>query len=97
MNTARRQLLLWGVVIAVVIASLSAFLASPAPDGLERVAEDHGFLERAEDARYNILPDYTVPGLGEGAVSTIAAGAIGVVLVTGVTLGAGALLRRRDR
>ncbi len=93
--TATRRLILGGIVIAILIAASSAFLASSSPDGLERVAEDHGFLDRAQGAPYQVLPDYTVPGLGDGAMSTIAAGAIGVVLVAGVALGAGALLRRR--
>lgn len=96
MTSTRQRLLVAGIVIALVVASLAAFLASPSPDGLERVAEDHGFIEQAKDAPYNVLPDYTVPGLGEGPLSTVAAGAVGVLLVTGVTLGAGALLRRRN-
>ena len=42
-------------------------LASSDPDGLERVAEDQGFLERARDAVYSIIPDYAVPGIDEPA------------------------------
>jgi len=86
-----------GIAIAICIAAASAFLASGSPDGLERVAENHGFVERGQEAPYRLLPDYTVPGLGEGPASTIAAGVVGVVLVTALTLGAGALLRRRRR
>lgn len=91
----RRSLLLVGVAIAFCIAAAAAFLASGSPDGLERVAEDLGFLETARDAPYNVLPDYTVPGLGEGPLSTAAAGIIGVVIVTALSVGAGTLLRRR--
>jgi hypothetical protein len=94
MSVHQRQLLA-GIVLALVVAGFAAFAASPAPDGLERVAEDHGFLDRAQDARYRLLPDYTIPGLGQGPLSTAVAGAVGVLIVTGVTLGAGALLRRR--
>lgn len=96
MTTHRRQLLA-GLVLALVVAAFAAFAASPAPDGLERVAEDQGFLERAQDARYELLPDYTIPGLGDGPLSTAVAGAVGVLVVTGMTLGAGALLRRRRK
>lgn len=96
MNPAqRRSLLITGIVIAIVVAAASAFLASSSPDGLERVAEDLGFLEHAQDAPYSILPDYTVPGLGEGPLSTIAAGVIGVVIVALLAIGAGNLLRQR--
>lgn len=94
MSPRRRQLLA-GIALALVVTAFAAFAASPAPDGLERVAGDHGFLDRAQDARYRLLPDYTIPGLGEGPLSTAVAGALGVLVVTGVTLGAGALLRRR--
>lgn len=93
--TIHRRQLLAGLVLALVVAAFAALAASPAPDGLERVAEDHGFLDRAQDARYRLLPDYTIPGLGDGPLSTAVAGAIGVLVVAGVTFGAGALLRRR--
>jgi len=91
----RRSLIITGIAIAFVIAAASAFLASSSPDGLERVAEDIGFIDRAQDAPYSVLPDYTVPFLGEGPLSTVAAGVIGVLIVTVLTLGAGSLLRRR--
>ena len=94
--TSQRKLILTGILIAILIAASSAFIASGSPDGLERVAEEHGFLDRAAGAPYTALPDYTVPGLGDGAASRIAAGAIGVLVVAGIAIGAGALLRRRS-
>jgi hypothetical protein len=72
-----------GLLIAGVIAVLASFFASGDPDGLERVAEDQGFLERAADAFYQILPDYTVPGV-DGPVGTAIAGIIGIAVVFGV-------------
>ena len=69
-------------------------LASSDPDGLERVAEDLGFLGMARDAVYSIIPDYTVPGV-DGNLSTILAGLIGVVLVFLVMVVLGRLLARR--
>ena len=57
-----------GWVIAGVVVSLLAVLISPLasgnPDGLERVAENLGFLGSGADAPYEILPDYTIPFLG---------------------------------
>lgn len=98
MRSARRRMLIVGIAIALCIASASAFVASSRPDGLERVAEDLGFIESARGARYELLPDYTVPGLGDGPLSRIAVGAIGVVLIAGITIGAGKMLSRsRDR
>lgn len=88
-----RQTLLVGLTFAIIIVALSP-LASAQPDGLERVAEDQGFIEQARDAPYQVLPDYSVPGVSNERVSTILAGLIGLALVTAGTLAAGRLLTR---
>ena len=69
-----------GVLISLAVILLSPF-ASADPDGLERVAGDLGFLAQGSDAPYQILPDYTVPFLGETSLSTIIAGMIGAAVV----------------
>ena len=69
-----------GVLIALAVVLLSP-LASADPDGLERVAQDIGFLGAGQSAPYAILPDYTVPFLGETPLSTILAGTIGMIVV----------------
>jgi cobalt/nickel transport system permease protein len=79
-----------GLVIALLIAFASP-LASPEPDGLERVAEDQGFIEQAQDPTYTVLPDYTVPFIQNEALTTIAAGVIGVLIVAAVGYGAARL------
>jgi cobalt/nickel transport system permease protein len=83
-----------GLGIAGALALLSP-LASSDPDGLERVAEDQGFLERAQNPAYNILPDYTIPGLG-GPLSTIVAGVVGLLIVFALAYGVTLLLRARQ-
>jgi hypothetical protein len=85
-----------GLAIAALVVIVLAPLASPDPDGLERVAGDHGFVDSARDALYEIIPDYTVPGF-DGNWSTILAGLIGVVLVFGLMVMVGRLLVRRRR
>jgi hypothetical protein len=85
-----------GLAIAAIIVIVLAPLASPDPDGLERVAEDHGFLQSARDAIHSIIPDYTVPGV-DGNLSTILAGLIGVAIVFLVMVVLGRLLARRRR
>jgi len=69
-----------GVVITLVVLLLSP-LASAFPDGLERVAGDMGFLGTGQSASYKIIPNYTLPFLGATPISTILAGAIGVIIV----------------
>ena len=83
-----------GLVIAALIVVVLAPLASADPDGLERVAGDHGFLQSARDAVYSIIPDYTVPGV-DGNLSKILAGLIGIVIVFGLMVLVGRLLARR--
>jgi hypothetical protein len=82
-----------GLVFAVGLVLVSPF-ASPSPDGLERVAEDTGFIDEAQDSPYEVMPDYTIRGIGGGA-STIAAGIAGVVVVFALVYGISYVLRRR--
>jgi cobalt/nickel transport system permease protein len=95
-STPSRLGRLWpvaGVAIAALVVAILAPLASSDPDGLERVAEDAGFLDRAQNAAYHLLTDYVVPGL-EGNASTIVAGLIGIAIVVPIMLGVGRLLAR---
>jgi cobalt/nickel transport system permease protein len=82
-----------GLIVALVVVLFSP-LASANPDGLERVAENLGFISLGADAPYTILPDYTIPFLGETSLSTIVAGVIGALVVAAVAVGVGRLLRR---
>jgi cobalt/nickel transport system permease protein len=87
-----------GWIVAGVLVSLLAVLISPLasgnPDGLERVAEDLGFLGSGLDAPYQILPDYTIPFLGETAISTILAGIVGAGVLLGLLILIGRNLQR---
>jgi hypothetical protein len=85
-----------GVGIALVIAFASP-LASSSPDGLERVAEDKEFIDQARDPGYEIIPDYTFPGVENEALATILSGVVGVLIVAAIGLGAGYGLRARAR
>jgi len=84
-----------GLLIALAITFTSP-LADPNPDGLERVAEDYGFIDAAQPPPFSVLPDYTVPIIENEAVSTIAAGVIGVIIVAGVSYTVTRISRKRD-
>lgn len=75
-----RGWVLAGAAVTLFVLLLSPF-ASSNPDGLERVARDLGFLQTGQAAPYQILPDYTIPFLGSTPLSTILAGAAGLVVV----------------
>jgi cobalt/nickel transport system permease protein len=87
-----------GWVVGGVLISLAAVLLSPLasshPDGLERVAENLNFLGSGLDAPYQILPDYTIPFLGETPLSTILAGVVGALVVLGLIILVGRSLRK---
>jgi hypothetical protein len=83
-----------GLLITAVVVILAASFASPDPDGLERVAEDKGFIDVAQGASFEIIPDYSVPGI-DGTISTILAGIIGVAIVFAVMLILGRFVARR--
>ena len=83
-----------GIVITLLVVFVSPF-ASGFPDGLEWVAEEKGFLDTAVNAPFQILPDYTIPTLGETGLSTILAGLIGALLVAGITFGLARMLRSK--
>ncbi|BAT71934.1 cobalt/nickel transport system permease [Thermosulfidibacter takaii ABI70S6] len=86
---------MWGVFIAILLALLSP-LASSYPDGLEKVAERLGFISRAKDAPFKIMPDYIFPGIRNETLATILAGVTGVLIVLILSIIATRLLVRRN-
>ncbi|HEX2766134.1 MAG TPA: PDGLE domain-containing protein [Candidatus Limnocylindria bacterium] len=81
-----------GIIAALVVAA--SIWASADPDGLERVAQDIGFLDVAEDSPFVLIADYVFPGL-DGPLATIVAGLIGVAIVFVVVWLLGRVLVRR--
>jgi cobalt/nickel transport system permease protein len=92
---SRRTWWIVGLVAALAVVMIAAIWASSDPDGLERIAEDLGFIDAGEEPGFEILPDYTVPGM-DGELSTIVAGVIGIIVVLAVVLLVGRLLARRS-
>jgi len=76
----------WWLISLLVCMAVASFapLASSSPDGLERVAEDKGFIYLAEDAPFMVIADYAFPGIENEALATILAGIIGTLVLFGV-------------
>ncbi|ADL07357.1 PDGLE domain-containing protein [Thermosediminibacter oceani] len=74
------------LLIALAIGAFLSPLASPDPDGLERVAEDQGFIHLAEGKEViaGLMPDYIFPGIGNEALATALAGVTGTIFTFGV-------------
>ncbi|WP_066378098.1 energy-coupling factor ABC transporter permease [Anabaena sp. CA = ATCC 33047] len=76
------------VVSIVLVAGLLSLVASAWPDGLERVAEDLGFINLAEQVRVTVptpLADYGIEGLG--VIGTSIAGLVGAAICFAVAFG----------
>lgn len=92
MSTKDKYFVIGGLIICLVIAVMSPFLASPDPDGLEKSAEDIGVPEL--EASYQApFPDYTIEGLEK--IGEIAALAIGIIITLVIAYIIALILRRR--
>jgi len=85
-----------GLLACLVVACLSP-LASSSPDGLERVAENKGFIDLGREAPFQIIADYVFPGMENEALATILAGLIGTLILFGVAYGVAWLLKSRKK
>ncbi len=83
------------LIIAVLVALFLSPFASPFPDGLERVAEDKGFLEQAEgkEVIHSPIPDYVFPGITNEGVATAVAGIVGTLITLAVAYGIAVLIK----
>ncbi len=87
-----KTFLISGFLISLFLAGVISFYASSSPDGLEKVAEDIGFIESAQEHSNadGVLADYGVKGVDNDRASVGLAGVIGVI---GTALIAGVLFR----
>jgi cobalt/nickel transport protein len=84
-----------GLAAALAVGALLSLAASPHPDGLERVAENKGFLERAVGTPLlrSPLPDYVFPGIADERLATGLAGFLGTLVLFAVGCAVGWALR----
>ncbi|CAN5225064.1 energy-coupling factor ABC transporter permease [soil metagenome] len=92
-----RTFALAGLLVAVLFATVVSQFAVGNPDGLERVAEDQGFIDAARDHALgaSIFADYATSGIGNESLSLAIAGVVGVVIT--VLVMAGIVLAIRSR
>jgi cobalt/nickel transport protein len=93
MSTNDKYFIVVGVIICLVIAVMSPFLASPDPDVLEKSAENLGVGE-TEPVIGSPFPDYSIEGLDQ--IGEIAALAIGIIITLIIAYVVAMLLRRRN-
>ena len=86
-----------GLGISLLMALFLSPFASPHPDGLEKVADRQGFLEKGETWKfwkYAPLPDYTLPWIKNEKVSTALSGLIGTLAIFLIAIGIGRLINK---
>ncbi|MDI6799779.1 MAG: PDGLE domain-containing protein [Actinomycetota bacterium] len=89
-----------GLLISFFLATLVSPYASPHPDGLERVAENKGFIELAEKEPAwtgSPIPDYAVPGIERESIATGLAGLAGTAITFTLAHGLARILKRDER
>lgn len=82
---------------ALLIGVVISPFASSWLDGLERVAQDKGFLGRGEGEPLvsSPVPDYAFPGVRGERLATAVAGGLGTALTFAVAFALAATLRKR--
>lgn len=86
-----------GLGVALLLALFLSPFASSSPDGLEKVAETKGFLEKGEEWtfwRYAPFSDYSIPWIKNEKVSTALSGLIGTLAIFLIALGIGEIIKR---
>jgi hypothetical protein len=93
---SNKKLLIVGLIVSIVIASILSFYASSQPDGLEKVTADQSLDVNAVDSANSdsALADYGVAGVENERASAFLGGLIGVA-ITGLA-GAGLYFWLRD-
>lgn len=93
------QLEKWLIIVASIflIAGVLSLLASAWPDGLEKVAEDLGFIQLAENARITVptpFADYEIEGWGK--IGTSITGIVGSALSFAMAFGIAQLAKPKN-
>ncbi len=83
MKVAWKYFLISGLVVSLILAFFISPFASSYPDGLEKVATNHGFIEKGERNVWNHSPiaDYLFPGVKSEFLAKGLAGLVGTLVV----------------
>jgi cobalt/nickel transport system permease protein len=84
--TVKRNMIFTAIaIISILLIAMGLSLAaSTYPDGLEKVAENLGFIDSATDILpegFFLVPDYAVRGIGSGKLQTSLAGLSGILII----------------
>jgi cobalt/nickel transport protein len=86
------------LAVALVLAGVVSYYASSSPDGLNRVAQDHGFAqtEKGHEAADGPFAGYATKDVDQARLSGGLAGVVGVAVVLVLAGGLALVVRRRS-
>ena len=89
MNSEKKitTFVLIGIFAAIIIAMFVSPFASSNPDGLDKVAESYGFVEKAKNVisdKFFLIPDYSFKPAGDSLWQTSLSGLFGVLIVLAI-------------
>ncbi len=101
-NLSNKTFFLIGLTTSLGIAAIVSSFASSDPDGLDRIAQDFKFENKADEEPlahrlpfYSIFEEYSLRGVPE-KLSTPLAGIIGTLTTFGLAWGLGKVVTRRN-
>ena len=94
-----KKIIFVGLFIAIAVATFLAPFASSHPDGLEKVAEEKGFLNKGESTElfHAPIPDYEMPGVKQEKIAVSLAGIIGTLVTFFAAYGIGYFMKTRKK
>lgn len=100
-GSLKRNKALWifagaALIVAVILGVFVSPFASKSPDGLDKTAEEKGFVNKAEETKpawdHSPMKDYAIPGVKNEKASTGLSGLIGVLITLAVAAAVGLLV-----
>ena len=91
----KKRDIIFGLAVALFLAIFLSPFASSHPDGLEKVAEEKGFLARGEVEQVvkSPVPDYAWPNVKHEGMATALAGLTGTLIVFAAGYGVASLAK----
>ncbi len=81
-------------IVSIAIGGFLSLFASSSPDGLEKVAEAQGFLDKGQQLFTSVMPEYQFPAAHGEIVGISIAGIAGTCIVFAILFLMGKLIFR---
>lgn len=96
-KTSTKLFAVGAVLVCLLLAGVVSFYASGSPDGLNKVAADHGLAEKEKQSATGDSPlaGYSTRDVDNERLSGGLAGVVGVAVVLSIAGGTAYLIRRR--